>query len=148
MLEAQVGQLLAGGLAELRDDLPAPGRKGLARTPQVGVELLEFGIQPAQLGIALLQALQFAASFLTESDDLGQRGAVFALERMNQIEALFELLEACGIEFSLVGIVRKLRLQLMQHSYGLLVQRDQRSRRRIHPLQFLQRPADGASLGK
>ena len=39
LLEAEVGQLLADGLAELGDDLAALGGKLLAGAPEFGVEL-------------------------------------------------------------------------------------------------------------
>ena len=44
LLEAEVGELLADGLAEFRDDLAPLGRKRLAGAPEFGLELLEFGI--------------------------------------------------------------------------------------------------------
>ena len=148
LLEAEVGQLLAGGLAELRDDFAAFRGEGLAGAPQLGVELLEFGVEAGQLGIALLQALELAAGFLAEGDDLGQGRAVLALERVDEVEALFELLQARGVKVDLVRVMGELRLQFVQRRHGLLVQGQERSRRGIHALQFLQGAADAAGLGE
>jgi hypothetical protein len=102
--------LFADSLAQLWDDFPAVAGEGLPGAPESRVELLKFGIEPTQLGITLFQALQFAPRFFAERDDLGQGQAVFALELVDQVQALFELLETRGVNVSLVGVVRKLRL--------------------------------------
>ena len=148
MLEAEVGELLADGLAELGNDFAAFGGKGLAGAPEFGFELLEFGVEAAQLGIALLQALELAPGFLAEGNDLGQGRAVFALEGVDEVEALFELLQPGGVNVGLVGVMGELRLQLAQGGHGLLVQGQERGGRGIHPLQFLQGAADDAGLGE
>ena len=57
MLEAEISQLFAGSLAQLRDDFAAFRGEGLPGAPQLGVELLEFSVEPAQFGVALFQAL-------------------------------------------------------------------------------------------
>ncbi len=54
LLEAEVGELLADGLAELGDDFAAFGGEGLAGAPEFGVELLELGVEAGQFGVALL----------------------------------------------------------------------------------------------
>ncbi len=61
-------------------------------------------------GIPLLQALEFAPGFLAEGDDLGHSRAVFALERVNEVEALFKLLQTRGVKVGLVGVMGEFRL--------------------------------------
>ena len=148
LFEAEVAELLADGLAELGDDFASLRGKGLAGAPQLGGELLELGIEAAQLGIALLQALELAPGFVAEGDDLGHGGAVLALEGVDKVEALFKLLEAGGVDVGLVRIMGELRLQLVQGGDGLLVQGLERGRRGIHSLQLLQGAANDASLGE
>src|ERR1035437_8841008 len=101
LLEAEVGELLAGGLAELGDDFAAFGGKGLAATPQFGFELLELGVDAAQFSIALLQALELARGLFAEGDDLGHGGAVLAPEGVDEVEAFLKLLEAGGVNVGL-----------------------------------------------
>ena len=84
--------------------------------------------------------------FLAERDDFGQRRAVFALERMDEVQPLLELLQPRRVNVHFVGVARKLRLQFAQGGHGLRVQLSERRRAGIHALQFLQRAANDAGL--
>src|ERR1039457_4895238 len=97
LFESEVGELLARGLAELGNDFPAFGGKRLAGPPEFGLKRLEFGIEAAQLGITLLQAFELAACFVAEGNDLRHSGAVFALQRVDEVKPLLKLLQPAGI---------------------------------------------------
>ena len=116
LFEAEIVELLADGLGELRDDLAAFGREGLAGAPQVGLELLpSSALMRANSASRCSRLLQFAPGFFAEGDDFGHRRAVFALERMNQVEALFELLQPGGVNVHLLGVAGEFGLQFVQH---------------------------------
>ena len=148
MLEAEVVELLADGLAELRDDFAAFGGKRLPGAPKLGFKLLQLGVDASQLGLALLEVGKLAGGLLAEGDNLGHGRAVLALEGMDEVEALFELLQSCGINVGLVGIAGKLGLQIPQGGHGLFVQGKERRGGGIHALQFLQGAPDDARLGQ
>src|SRR6266436_9096921 len=84
LLEAEVGELLGDGPAEFRDDLAPFRRERLAGGPNLCLNFLEFGIEPAQFSVALFQAVVFGLSFRAELDDLSERRAVLSFEGVNQ----------------------------------------------------------------
>ena len=88
------------------------------------------------------------ARFRSERDDLLQRPAVFALERMDQIQPLLHLAKACGVEINGVGVVSQGGLQFAPGGGGLLMGSEQTSRAGVNALQGLQRPAQFAGLGQ
>ena len=90
--------------------------------------------------------MELAPGFVAEGDDLGHGGAVLALERVDEVEALFKLLQAGGVDVGLVRVMGELRLQLAQCGDGLLVQGLEGGRRGVHSLQLLQGAADDAGL--
>ena len=97
MLEAQVGQLLATAF-QLRNDLAAFGRKLPARRATAPRRALRnSALSAGQFGVALLQVLELLLPPPSpKRDDLGERGAVFAFQRMDQVQPLLELLQAAG----------------------------------------------------
>ena len=67
---------------------------------------------------------------------------------MDEVEALFKLLEAGGVDVGLVRVTGEFGLQLAQGGDGLLVQGLEGGGRGIDSLQFLQGAADDAGLGE
>src|SRR2546430_13553792 len=78
--------------------------------------------------------------------DIGHGRAVFAPERLNEIEPFFERLQAGRVAVQLVGIVRKVALQVAEKGERLFVQREQANGVGIEPLQLLQCAAQRAGL--
>ena len=106
MLETEVGQLLADGAAQLRNGFSALSRKCLAATPKFSFELLQLAIDAKQLSISLFQVIESALGLFAAGQHVRQCRAVFALEGMDQIQALLELLQARWIDLDLIGIAR------------------------------------------
>ncbi len=107
LLEAEVGELLAGGLAELGNDFAALAGEGLAGLPERGLEVVEVGVEAGEGGVALLEALELALGVVAEGEDFGECGAVFAFEGVEQVEAFFQFLQAGGVNLDLVGVMRE-----------------------------------------
>ena len=110
--KTQVRQLPADRFGELRNQLAAFCGKLLAGTPHFALHFFQFVVQPCQLGVALLEALEFSTRFRAKTYDLRHGRAVFAFQRLNQVHALLQLLQARRIEFDFLRITRKRRPQI------------------------------------
>ena len=146
LLETQIVQLLAHGLGELRNHLLARGGKFFARAQKLHVEFSQRGVKSGKFRVAAFERLQFLFCLVAERDDFGECRAVFALERIDEIEPLLQFHEPRGINIHLVGIARKPGLQLAQCLAHLREQPDQIRRTGIHALQFGQHAANDAGL--
>jgi len=94
--EAQISQLFPDRFAESRTVLAAFGGEFAARPQNFRVEPRQLRIQPGQFPVALLQTVQLALGLGPKPGHLRQRRAVFALERVNQVQTLLELPQALG----------------------------------------------------
>ena len=104
--EAQAGEFLGDSLGKFRDNPPALSGEFPANALEFGVDPAEFGLEAFQVGVALFEGLQFLPRLFAEFDDVGRARAVFALERLDEIEPIFEQLQAGRIGVQLVGVVR------------------------------------------
>ena len=96
--------------------------------------------------IAAFKLRQPVFRLVAERDDFGQRRAVFAPERVEEIQPLLELLQSRGINVHLFGITGKFGLQLAQRGRRLQCNPTRCARARVHALQFLQGAAHRARL--
>ena len=108
--KTEVFELLDDGLGKLGNQFGAGGGEFAAFAPEVGVDFLQSGVEAGEFGIAFLELAEFFAGGFTEGDDFGERPAVFALERMDKVEAGLQFLEAGGVEVQFVGAARRRRL--------------------------------------
>ena len=76
----------------------------------------------------------------------GQRGAIFAFEALDKIQAIFEFLVAGGINLQALGVSGQFALQLLESGHGLLVQFHKRRRAWVKSLQLLQAASDRTGL--
>jgi hypothetical protein len=114
LLEAEVVKLLAHGFRELRNYFAAFGGKVFARAQQFRIQLLQFAVEPGQFAIAAFKLRQPAFRVVAKRNDLGQCRAVFALERVEEIQPFFEQLQLRRVNVHLLRVARKFRLQLAQ----------------------------------
>jgi phosphoribosyl 1,2-cyclic phosphate phosphodiesterase len=148
LLEAEIGQLAVHGLGEVRNGFSPLFREGLAAAEQVGVELPKGRVDPAQFGVALFELGELLAGGFAEVDDRGEGGAVFVLERLDEVEAILECLEPGGVEVDTVQVMGQVALQVLQGGDGLFVEGERAAGFRVEPLQFLQQTAQGAGAGE
>ena len=136
------------GFGQLGNDLESRRGQLVANVFQLSIELLQFCIQSRQFAVTLFQLVELRPGFLTETDDVRQCGTVFALQRMDQVQTLVELLEALGVEVDLVGIRGKVVLEIVQRADGLLMLFGQSRRGGVDALQFLQDATQSTGLGQ
>ena len=107
MLETQIIELFAHGFRQPRNHLTAFGGKVSALAQQFGIHFLQFTVKPRQFAVALFQAFELAFRVVAERDDLGECRAVFALERVDEIEPFLKPLKLRGVNVHFFGVMRK-----------------------------------------
>ena len=148
LLKAEVFKLARGGFGEFRDDFAAARGEVGAGAPEFSFHLVERGVEAREFGLALFEAGEFAAGLVAERDDVGERAAVFAFERVEEVQALFHFLKPGRIDFDAVGVAGEDGLQIVQRAGGAFVRLRERRGGGIDALDFLKQPADGAELGE
>ena len=125
LLKPQALQLFHGRLDQFGNGLAALGGEFPAQTNYFLAQRLQFAVDPRQFGVALLQVLQFPLRFFAKGDDFLQRRAVFAFERLKQIEPLLQLPKADGIGFDAVGVAAQGGGQFVPRRHGLFMEGEQ-----------------------
>ena len=119
-----------------------------ANALEFGVDSPEFGLEPFPVGVALFEVLQFLPRLFAELDDVGCACAVLALKRLDEVEPVFEQLLAGWIGVQLLGIVRKIALEVAEKRERLFVQREQADGVGVEPFQLQQSAAQHPRLGR
>ena len=146
LLKAEVGELARGGFGEFRNRLAAARREFEAGFPEVGLHLCERGLQAREFGFALFERVELAQGLLAEGDHIGERAAVFAFERVQQIQALLHFLKSRGIDLDAVGVAGEVGLEIAQRGGGAFLKLRERRGGGIDAVNFLKQTAHRAEL--
>lgn len=146
LLEAEVGELGDDGFAQLGHELLALCAKIPAGFEHLAVQLGDTVVDEFQFSIAAFELAEFLSGFGTEGDDVGQRGTVFALEGVDEVQALLDFREAFRVDVHAVGVLGERVLEIVERGDGGFVLFGERSGGGIDALQFVQGAPDGTKL--
>lgn len=108
--------------------------------------LAQLGAEGIQLGITPLEMVQGQPCVLAEREDILQGGPVFAFQGLQEIEPLFHLREAFGIEIDAVDVTMEFLLEILEEAGDLGLQLRKEAGGAVELVEFLQRASKGAVL--
>ena len=113
MFEAEIGELFGDGFAEFWDDFLTGGGEFRAALPKVLFEFAKFQIEAFEFRVARFERLKFGAGFVAELYYFVECRAVFSLEKLHDVDALFEFVEAGRVDFNGIGVMAEFALEIV-----------------------------------
>ena len=148
LFEAEVGELFGDGFAEFGDDFATGSAEVRAGFPEIVFEFAEFEVKTFEFSVARFEGLEFGAGFVAELDYFVECRAIFALEGLDNVDALFEFVEAGGIDLDRVGVVAEFALEIVDVADELGVELSDILCAGIESGKFLERTANRTGLSE
>ena len=112
LFEGEVLELLSGGFTKAGNGRAPLLGKIVAEVLELQLGVVKLFLEMEQLFIAGGEGAEFLLGGLEESEDFGDVPAVLSFKILDEVKAVFELLEACGVDVELVLVSGELALEV------------------------------------